>query len=64
LAKPKLRSLIGQSPSDDEIRAVRNTFAYGTPLEAAIFSQAIIEHHLEQMLRANSRERTMPHGHA
>jgi DNA-binding MltR family transcriptional regulator len=57
LAKPKLRSLIGQSPSDDEIRAVRNTFAYGTPLEAAIFSQAIIEHHLEQMLRAKFKRK-------
>ena len=55
--KPKLRSLITQSPSNEEITAVRAAFDNGTPLEMAILAQAIIEHELETLLRAKFKKK-------
>jgi DNA-binding MltR family transcriptional regulator len=49
--KPKLRALIGQAPSDAEEDELRAAFSHGRPLEIAIFSQALIEHQLEKLLR-------------
>ncbi len=49
--KTKVGDLSRQTPSREEIKAVRQAFTDGTPLTSAVLGQAIIEHELETILR-------------